>query len=109
MKTNIPCLILLSCLVSQISFAQEREIAITIDDLPFVGTNSNDAGNLRRTRERFIKILDTLIENQVPATGHTMEARGIVQVFNETTSPVTHSVAAVRRHSQQSQQPKRLG
>ncbi|MDP3560633.1 MAG: polysaccharide deacetylase family protein [Legionellaceae bacterium] len=69
MKTNIPCLILLSCLMSDASFAEEHEIAITIDDLPFVGTNGNDEGNLKRTRERFMKILDSLVVNQVPATG----------------------------------------
>lgn len=65
----MPCLILLCSLVSQMSFAEEHEIAITIDDLPFVGTNSNDPGNLKRTHERFMRILDSLVENQVPATG----------------------------------------
>ncbi|MDP3704761.1 MAG: polysaccharide deacetylase family protein [Legionellaceae bacterium] len=69
MKKNTPCLILLICLMSPTCFAAEHEIAITIDDLPFVGTNSNDAGNLKRTHERFMRILDSLVENQVPATG----------------------------------------
>ena len=50
-------------------FAGEREIAITIDDLPFVGTNSNDEGNLKRTHERFMKIVQSLVDNHVPATG----------------------------------------
>jgi peptidoglycan/xylan/chitin deacetylase (PgdA/CDA1 family) len=50
-------------------FAQTREIAITIDDLPFVGTNSNDAGNLKRSHDRFMNIMRSLIDNQVPATG----------------------------------------
>lgn len=71
MKTTIPCLLALTYLLSNPSFAedQQREIAITIDDLPFVGTNGGDPGNLRRTRERFMRILDSLVENQVPATG----------------------------------------
>jgi peptidoglycan-N-acetylglucosamine deacetylase len=69
MKKTISCFILLIFLITEPCFAQEREIAITIDDLPFVGTNSNDAGNLRRTHKRFMSILNALIENQVPATG----------------------------------------
>lgn len=58
-------LILLS--LSRISHAEE--LAITIDDLPFVGTNSQDEGNLRRSRERFLSILDALHNQGVPATG----------------------------------------
>jgi len=69
MKTNVPCLLLLSCLISPLSFAEDHEIALTIDDLPFVGTNGNDEGNLRRTRERFMNILNSLVVNQIPATG----------------------------------------
>ena len=69
MKINTPCLILLACLVSHVTYAQEREIAITIDDLPFVGTDSNDSGNLKRSHDRFMRILDSLVSNQVPATG----------------------------------------
>ncbi|MCP0913652.1 MULTISPECIES: polysaccharide deacetylase family protein [Legionella] len=53
------------------SLAQEqvREIAITIDDLPFVGTTHNKPGNLQREHDRFIKIMQSLIDHQVPATG----------------------------------------
>lgn len=61
--------LLLGLILSSPTFAGEREIAITIDDLPFVGTNSNNEGNLRRSKERFYKILQALIDNQVPATG----------------------------------------
>ncbi|OGV37938.1 MAG: polysaccharide deacetylase [Legionellales bacterium RIFCSPHIGHO2_12_FULL_35_11] len=69
MKKIIPCLILMSLISVKPALAQEKEIAITIDDLPFVGTNSNDAGNLRRTHQRFMAILVTLKNNNVPATG----------------------------------------
>lgn len=70
MKTILPCCMLLSCLIVQPTFAEQvKEIALTIDDLPFVGTNGNDPGNLRRTRQRFLNILNTLNENHVPATG----------------------------------------
>lgn len=50
-------------------FATENEIAITIDDLPFVGSGTNTPANLKRTQDRFMAIVNTLVENQVPATG----------------------------------------
>lgn len=50
-------------------FAEDHEIAITIDDLPFVGSGTSTPGNLKRTQERFMAIVNTLVENQVPATG----------------------------------------
>jgi len=46
----------------------ERLIAVTIDDLPFVGANSGERG-LQRTTDRFNNIVNALVENQVPATG----------------------------------------
>lgn len=49
--------------------AEENEIAITIDDLPFVASGTNTPANLKRTQERFMSIVNTLVENQVPATG----------------------------------------
>ncbi|TAL64991.1 MAG: polysaccharide deacetylase [Legionella sp.] len=49
--------------------AEEHEIAITIDDLPFVGSGTSTPGNLKRTQERFMAIVKTLVDNQVPATG----------------------------------------
>lgn len=55
-----------------LSFAQERTITITIDDLPFVGTTHNKPGNLRREKERFLKIMQTLIDHNVPATGFVL-------------------------------------
>lgn len=62
-------LLLMSALLSFPSQSQIKEIAITIDDLPFVGDAHNDPGNLRREHERFMKILQTLIDYKVPATG----------------------------------------
>ncbi|WP_133128168.1 polysaccharide deacetylase family protein [Legionella nagasakiensis] len=51
------------------TFAQVRQIAITIDDLPFVGTTHNKPGNLQREHDRFMKIMQSLIDHRVPATG----------------------------------------
>lgn len=50
-------------------FAQTKEIAITIDDLPLVASKMNTPGNQQRATERFNKIIEALTENQVPATG----------------------------------------
>lgn len=51
---------MLCCTISSISFAQHKKIAITIDDLPFVGEYRNFHLNM---------IITTLQEQQVPATG----------------------------------------
>ena len=50
-------------------FSQTQEIAITIDDLPLVGSKMNTPGNQQRATERFTKIVQALTENNVPATG----------------------------------------
>lgn len=50
-------------------FAEEKEIAITIDDLPFVGSGSNTPASLKRTQDRFMAIVKVLVDNEVPATG----------------------------------------
>ena len=50
------------------SLHAERTIAITIDDLPFVGGGSGERG-FERTAKRFNQILDALVEKHVPATG----------------------------------------
>jgi peptidoglycan-N-acetylmuramic acid deacetylase len=52
-----------------VSFAQEKEIAITIDDLPFVGSSNGNVAKLKREEDRFLAILHTLKEKNVPATG----------------------------------------
>ncbi|BCA96291.1 hypothetical protein TUM19329_26520 [Legionella antarctica] len=54
---NVPC------------FAEDREIAITIDDLPFVGSGSSTPASLKRTQDRFMALVNALVENEVPATG----------------------------------------
>ncbi len=50
-------------------FAQDREIAITIDDLPLVGSKMNTPGNQQRSTERFMRMVQVLSDNKVPATG----------------------------------------
>lgn len=55
-------------LLSTTLFA-ENEIAITIDDLPFVGSGTSTPSSLKRTQNRFMAIVNALVENQVPATG----------------------------------------
>jgi len=56
-------------IVACTSFAEMKEIAITIDDLPLVASKMNTPGNQQRSTERFSKIIETLRENQVPAIG----------------------------------------
>ncbi|KTC86620.1 polysaccharide deacetylase [Legionella brunensis] len=68
LKKYIVCLAL-GCLFYNLSFAQDREIAITIDDLPFVGSCNNNPAKLKRENDRFMQILQTLISKNVPATG----------------------------------------
>ena len=62
-------IVMLSCLFLQSLDAAEREIAITIDDLPFVGSCNSDPKKLNREKERFEKILTVLKEENIPATG----------------------------------------
>lgn len=50
-------------------FAEEKEIAITIDDLPFVASGSSTPASLKRTEDRFMALIKPLVDNQVPATG----------------------------------------
>lgn len=61
--------ILAFSLYQPISHAQVHEIAITIDDLPFVGSCNGDLKKLGREHDRFMKILQALNDNHVPATG----------------------------------------
>ncbi len=46
-----------------------NQIAITIDDLPFVGSLHYSDGNLKREHDRFLKIVEALDDNHVNATG----------------------------------------
>lgn len=50
-----------------ISYAQEKEIAITLDDLPFVG--SANSGKNFPENHRLLILLETLINRNVPITG----------------------------------------
>ncbi|WP_370569057.1 polysaccharide deacetylase family protein [Legionella sp. PL877] len=62
MKNRKNCLIalLLLFIFTTTGFAQKREIALTIDDLPFVGEGKNFHLNM---------IIDALKANEIPATG----------------------------------------
>lgn len=46
-----------------------KEIALTIDDLPYVGNAHHDTGKLRRERKRFLTVLEILDREKIPATG----------------------------------------
>ena len=48
---------------------QEKYIALTIDDLPFVSSRGHDSKKAEREHERWLAILNTLIAKKVPATG----------------------------------------
>jgi peptidoglycan/xylan/chitin deacetylase (PgdA/CDA1 family) len=64
---SIVCMGLLT--LSTIAFAETKEIAITLDDLPLVASHMNTPGNIQRSTERFDKIIEALKTYQVPATG----------------------------------------
>ena len=55
------------------SSAAVKQVALTIDDLPFVG-HASDAGKLRRQNARFKKILEVLRLQSVPAAGFVVTA-----------------------------------
>ncbi len=69
MQTKLLNVLFLTCIVMHNAYAKTKEIALTIDDLPFVGTNSATKGNLGRAHDRFTKILDYLVDAHIPATG----------------------------------------
>lgn len=67
-KSLVVAAILIS--VTSYCYADEgREIAITIDDLPLVASKMDTPGNQKRSTERFMRIIQALKENNVPATG----------------------------------------
>lgn len=45
------------------------EVALTIDDMPFLGSAGKNEGKLRREAKRFRMVLDILKEEKVPAAG----------------------------------------
>ncbi len=68
---------MIRCLIVLILFLQTLnagEIAVTIDDLPFVGNTHRDQGNLRREKQRFLAIMHTLQRYHVPAAGFVIPA-----------------------------------
>ncbi|MEM1244102.1 MAG: polysaccharide deacetylase family protein [Pseudomonadota bacterium] len=66
-----PCLYLVFTLfiLSYAFSANAKEVALTIDDLPFVGNAHQNPGKLRRENKRFRMILEILKKENVPATG----------------------------------------
>lgn len=62
-------LFIFAVLFSSFCFAQEREIAITIDDLPLVASQMNTPNNQKRSTDRFTKIIEAFAKYKVPATG----------------------------------------
>jgi peptidoglycan/xylan/chitin deacetylase (PgdA/CDA1 family) len=56
-------------LFSSLCFAEEREIAITMDDLPLVASRMNTSGNIQRSTERFNQIVETFQKYKVPVIG----------------------------------------
>lgn len=68
-KKILGLLVVLGTLTSSVFADDTKQIAITIDDLPFVGSGTNTPGNLKRTQDRFMAIVNTLTEKKVPATG----------------------------------------
>lgn len=70
MLRRVGFILLLSCVWgANISAEPIKEIAITIDDLPFVGAASKTPGDVRRTKDRFHSLLNHLNEYKIPATG----------------------------------------
>ena len=62
-------LLLYTALFSSICCAQDREIAITMDDLPLVASRMNTPGNQQRSTDRFNSIVQTFATYKVPVTG----------------------------------------
>jgi peptidoglycan/xylan/chitin deacetylase (PgdA/CDA1 family) len=62
-------ILLCLALISSLCYAQEKEIAITIDDLPLVASRMNTPGNQQRSKDRFTAIVDAFVKYKVPATG----------------------------------------
>jgi peptidoglycan-N-acetylglucosamine deacetylase len=56
-------------LFSSLCLAEEREIAITMDDLPLVASRMNTPGNIQRSTERFNQIVENFQKYKVPVIG----------------------------------------
>ncbi|OGV28385.1 MAG: hypothetical protein A3F18_08535 [Legionellales bacterium RIFCSPHIGHO2_12_FULL_37_14] len=66
------CFILWLC--CNLAFSLTKEIAITIDDLPLVGSGQLTEAQIRRTHDRFMRILQALIKHKAEATGFIIAA-----------------------------------
>ena len=62
-------LVVVGALFSSVCFAEDKEIAITIDDLPLVASQLNTPNNQKRSIDRFTKIVEAFQKYKVPATG----------------------------------------
>lgn len=62
-------LMLFLILLSPVSYALDREIAITIDDLPLVASKMDTPANKKRAVDRFNQIVQAFTQYKVPATG----------------------------------------
>lgn len=68
-KIKLACVFWFSLIVYSSCFSEEKEIAITIDDLPFVGSTYGKPANVQRQEDRFSQIVQALVDHKVPATG----------------------------------------
>ncbi|MCB1827456.1 MAG: polysaccharide deacetylase family protein [Coxiellaceae bacterium] len=68
-RRNNRALAILAIMLLPLTITYAKQVAITIDDLPYVGNAGNNEGKLRREKQRFEMILKTLEEEKVPATG----------------------------------------
>ena len=69
LKDKLAGMVLIGTLASSCCFAMEREIALTIDDLPFVGSNNKNANSVKRSNDRIQSIIQALVDHKIPATG----------------------------------------
>jgi peptidoglycan/xylan/chitin deacetylase (PgdA/CDA1 family) len=69
LKDKLSSMVLIGTLASSCCFAMDREIALTIDDLPFVGANNKNANSVKRSNDRIQSIIQTLVDHKIPATG----------------------------------------
>jgi peptidoglycan-N-acetylmuramic acid deacetylase len=68
-KKKLPGLLMGILLSNVNALAQTREIAITIDDLPFVGHANHIVGKLYQKNGRLLKIIQALMVHKIPAAG----------------------------------------
>lgn len=62
-------LFLFIALLCSVSFAEIKEIAITMDDLPLVASRMDTPGNQQRASDRFTQIVQTFQKYKVPVIG----------------------------------------